>query len=69
MTDAQFRGAAALAAKRAHAIALDRGETPGGAFDIACAAYVAVAPSTRILEVQATIAEAIGRWRRDALPR
>jgi hypothetical protein len=42
------------------------GETPGRAFDLACAAYAAAAAGAPMLELQAIVAEAIGLWRRGA---
>jgi hypothetical protein len=63
MKDARLLSPATLAAKDAHTSAVGAGETPGAAFDIACAAYAAVAPQVPMLELQAIIAEAIGIWR------
>lgn len=63
MKDARLLSPATLAAKKAHTAAVASGETPGAAFDIACAAYAAAAPQAPMLELQAIIAEAIGIWR------
>lgn len=64
MRDARLLSPATLAARDAHAAALASGETPGAAFDTACAAYAAAAPQAPMLELQAIIAEAIGMWRK-----
>ena len=65
MRDTRLLSPATLAAKDAHAAALASGQTLGAAFDTACAAYVAVAPQSHALELQAIVAEAIGMWRRE----
>jgi hypothetical protein len=64
MKDARLLSRATLVAKEAHAAALALGETPGAAFDTACAAYAAAAPQAPLLELQAIVAEAIGMWRK-----
>jgi hypothetical protein len=63
--DGRLSSDAALAARQAHAAALDAGETAGRAFDRALAAHTAAAPSLSMWESQAIVAEAIGIWRRD----
>jgi hypothetical protein len=66
MNDARLFSPATLAAKDAHATAMAAGESPGRAFDLACAAYAAAAAGAPMLELQAIVAEAIGLWRRGA---
>jgi hypothetical protein len=65
MSDNPLHSGATLAAKKAHALALASGHTPGAAFDIACTAYSAIQPEAPKLALQAIVAEGIGIWRRE----
>ena len=65
MKDVRLSSVAALAARQAHAAALDAGASAGIAFERASAAHAEAAPELSMWESQAIVAEAIGIWRRD----